>query len=88
MENSEIIIFSSMQLNDTKIQEFGRNDGIQSILHCQDQFFISEGNFLLLTFEKETFFSDKSDLFTLIISVRQFSIRIRRKFKLIIRTLH
>ena len=45
-----------MQLNDTKIQEFGRNDGIQSILHCQDQFFISEGNFLLLTFEYETFF--------------------------------
>ena len=38
-----------MQLNDTKIQEFGRNDGIQSILHCQDQFFTSEGYLLLLT---------------------------------------
>ena len=58
MEDFEIIIFSSMQLNDTKIEEYGRNDGIQSILHCQDQFFISEGNFLLLTFEYEIF-SDK-----------------------------
>ena len=58
MEDFEIIIFSSMQLNDTKIEEYERNDGIQSILHCQDQFFISEGNFLLLTFENETF-SDK-----------------------------
>ena len=56
MEDFEIIIFSSMQLNDTKIEEYGRNDGIQSILHCQDQFFISEGNFLLLTFENEIFF--------------------------------
>ena len=45
-----------MQLNDTKIEEYGRKDGIQSILHCQDQFFISDGNFLLLTFEYETFF--------------------------------
>ena len=35
-----IIIFSSMQLNDTKIQEFGRNDGIRSVFHCQDKFFI------------------------------------------------
>ena len=51
MQDFEIVIFSSMQLNDTKIQEFGRNDGIQSILHCQDQFFISEGTHLLLTFE-------------------------------------
>ena len=58
MEDFEIIIFSSMQLNDTKIEEYGRNDGIQSILHCQDQFFISEVKFLLLTFENETF-SDK-----------------------------
>ena len=30
-----------MQLNDTKIQEFGRNDGIRSVFHCQDKFFIS-----------------------------------------------
>ena len=29
-----------MQLNDTKIQEFGRNDGIRSVFHCQDKFFI------------------------------------------------
>ena len=35
-----IIIFSSMQLNDTKVQEFGRNDGIRSVFHCQDKFFI------------------------------------------------
>ena len=90
MQHFWVIVFSKMQLNDTRIQEYGRRDGIQSILHCQDQFFISEGNFLLLTFENESYilFSDKSDLFTLIISVRQFSIRIRRKFKLIIRTLH
>lgn len=33
-------IFSSMQLNDTKIQEFGRNDGIRTVFHCQDKFFI------------------------------------------------
>ena len=30
--------FSPMQLNDTKIQEFGRNDGIESFLHCQEKF--------------------------------------------------
>ena len=30
-----------MQLNDTKIEEFGRNDGIKSISHCQEKFFIS-----------------------------------------------
>ena len=35
-----IIIFSSMQLNDTKIQEFGRNDGIRTVFHCQDKFFM------------------------------------------------
>ena len=29
-----------MQLNDTKIEEFGRNDGIESISHCQEKFFI------------------------------------------------
>ena len=29
-----------MQLNDTKIQEFGRNDGIRTVFHCQDKFFI------------------------------------------------
>ena len=51
MQDFLIIIFSSMQLNDTRIQEYGRNDGIQSILHCQDQFFISESNLLLLIFE-------------------------------------
>ena len=33
-----MIIFSSMQLNDTKIQEIGRNEGIKSLLHCQDTF--------------------------------------------------
>ena len=27
-----------MQLNDTKIQEFGRNDGIRSVFHCQEKF--------------------------------------------------
>ena len=36
----EIIIFRSMQLNDTRIQEFGRNDGIKSVSHCQDKFFV------------------------------------------------
>ena len=41
MQDFETIIFSSMQLNDTKIQEYGRKDGIQSISHCQDKFFIS-----------------------------------------------
>ena len=41
MNDFEIIIFRSMQLNDTRIQEFGRNDGIKSILHCQEKFFIS-----------------------------------------------
>ena len=44
----EIIIFSSMKLNDTKIQEYGRNDGVHSILHCQDKFYLLEGNSLLL----------------------------------------
>ena len=39
-----MIIFSSMQLNDTKIQEFGRNEGIESVLHCQDTF-LSNLNF-------------------------------------------
>ena len=37
----EFIIFSSMQLNDTRIQEYGRNDGVHSIFHCQDKFYIS-----------------------------------------------
>ena len=32
--------FSPMQLNDTKIQEFGRNDGVESFLHCQGKFYI------------------------------------------------
>ena len=39
-----MIMFSSMQLNDTKIQEFGRNEGIESVLHCQDTF-LSNLNF-------------------------------------------
>ena len=30
-----------MQFNDTRIQEFGKNDGIQSVLHCQEKFFVS-----------------------------------------------
>ena len=29
-----------MQLNDTRIQEFGRNDGVRSIFHCQEKFLI------------------------------------------------
>ena len=29
-----------MQLNDTKIDEFGKQDGIKSIYHCQETFFI------------------------------------------------
>ena len=37
----ELIIFSSMQLNDTRIQEYRRNDGVHSIFHCQDKFYIS-----------------------------------------------
>ena len=52
MQDFEIIIFSSMQLNDTRIQEYGRNDGIQSILHCQDKFFISHAfKFWVQTFK-------------------------------------
>ena len=51
MQDFDIIIFRSMQLNDTKIQEFGKNDGIQSVLHCQEKFSISESNLMLLTFE-------------------------------------
>ena len=34
-----------MQLNDTKIQEFGRNEGIKSVLHCQVTF-LSYLNFI------------------------------------------
>ena len=40
-----------MQLNDTKIQEFGRNDGIKSILHCQEKFFISNLSNLRVDFQ-------------------------------------
>ena len=56
MEDFDTIIFSSMQLNDTKIEEYGRNDGIQSILHCQDQFFISKDYLLLSNFRIRDFF--------------------------------
>ena len=54
-----------MQLNDTRIQEYGRNDGVQSVLHCQDKFypqfsifnaylkFIRWQDFCLICFEEE-----------------------------------
>ena len=35
-----------MQLNDTRIQEYGRNDGVHSILHCQEKFYTSFYNFM------------------------------------------
>ena len=46
-----MIILSSMQLNDTKIEEFGRNDGIKSISHCQEKFFISYNVLAISHFE-------------------------------------
>ena len=61
-----------MQLNDTKIQEFERNEGIKSVLHCQDTVF-----FLLIL--RDLKFMQPRDFFST--NVGQSNLDLQREYK-------